>query len=328
MASIQKHKKRWRAQVSRAGVRKSKVFATRQEARDWAARIEAEAAAGARAASRQPFSEVLTRYLRDVSSTKRGERWEAIRIRRLLADPIAAKRMCDLDQTDFAAWRDARLRDVSPGTVRREMNLLSAILTQARAEWLLIPRSPMTGVRQPPEPPRRDRLPTAAEIARLEHVGGTDLAVTRARAVAAFLFAMETGMRAGEIVGLTAAQIDRTARVAHLPRTKNGDRRDVPLSRRALDILEALPEADPVFGMSARVLDASFRAVRDRAGIEGLTFHDSRHAAVTRLSRRLDPLALARMIGHRDLKMLLRYYDESASELALRLDEPDTPPAT
>ena len=72
--------------------------------------------------------------------------------------------------------------------------------------------------------------------------------------------------------------------------------------------------------MSARNLDANFRKYRERAGVEGITFHDTRHLAITRLSKRLDVLALARMTGHRDLKQLQRYYNESAEELAGRLD--------
>jgi integrase len=92
------------------------------------------------------------------------------------------------------------------------------------------------------------------------------------------------------------------------------------LSSRAVSLLEALPKLDPVFGLSSRQLDVLFRKLRDRAGVEGLTFHDSRHAAITALSRKLDVLALARMVGHTDLRQLRVYYNESAEELAKRLD--------
>ena len=66
-------------------------------------------------------------------------------------------------------------------------------------------------------------------------------------------------------------------------------------------------------------LDALFRKARDRAMIEGLTFHDSRHEAITRLAGRLDVLELARMVGHRDLRMLMVYYNKTAAELADKL---------
>ena len=88
----------------------------------------------------------------------------------------------------------------------------------------------------------------------------------------------------------------------------------------AVRLLEALPELNPVFGLSSRQLDALFRKSRDKAQVIGLTFHDSRHAAITRLSKKLDVLALAKMVGHTDIRMLMVYYDESAEELARRLD--------
>ncbi|KFI24128.1 site-specific integrase, partial [Paenirhodobacter enshiensis] len=130
----------------------------------------------------------------------------------------------------------------------------------------------------------------------------------------------ETAMRAGEIAGLVWDRVDLTKRVAHLDHTKNGRPRDVPLSSEAVRLLEALPHVDPVFGLESRQLDALWRKLRDRAGVAGLTFHDSRHAAITRLSKKLDVLALARMVGHTDLRQLQTYYNETAEELARRLD--------
>jgi integrase len=61
--------------------------------------------------------------------------------------------------------------------------------------------------------------------------------------------------------------------------------------------------------------------LRDTAKVEGLTFHDSRGAAATKLSKKLDPLELAKMLGHSDLSMLIRvYYRESAESIAQKLD--------
>ena len=138
-------------------------------------------------------------------------------------------------------------------------------------------------------------------------------------AAIAFLFAIETAMRAGEICGLTAPDI--TGRVAHLPQTKNGRKRDVPLSRRALELLAYLPvDSATVFGITSASLDALFRKTRDRASIENLTFHDSRHEAITRLAKKLNVLDLARMVGHTDLNELQTYYNESAADIAEKLD--------
>lgn len=319
MASIKRYKGKWRAEVNRRGIRRAKAFDTRQEAADWAAKLESEIMGGAKIAARTLFGEVMERYARDVSPTKRGERWEILQLRRMRKDVIAGIRMSDLRASDFADWRDRRLQSVAPGTVRREMVLMSAMLNTARREWGLLDKNPMEGVKRPPEPPPRKRLPTEDELERLRHVAGEGLETGRARAVHAFFFAIETGMRAGEIVGLTWERIDLERRVAHLPETKNGDARDVPLSGEAVRLLQALPDGRNVFGLSSGQLDALWRSVRARAGIEGLRFHDSRAEAITRLSKRLDPLSLARMIGHRNINQLMTYYRESAEDIARRL---------
>jgi integrase len=320
MASIRRNNGKWRAEVALKGVRKSKVFATKTEAKDWANRQEYLIRSGAGEVSNMPFAEVLARYAVEVSSGKRGARWEKMRAEVIARDRIGEIPIGKLTQTDIADWRERRLKVVAPGTVRREMVFLGAVLTQARKEWRMISVSPMVDVRKPVEPPARDRLPTADELAKLAHVAGGDLSTMTARAFHAFLFAIETGMRAGEIVGLTWGAVDLDNRVARLDMTKNGTARDVPLSLEAVRLLKALPPLPTVFGLRSDQLDALWRKIRGNAGIEGLRFHDSRHEAVTRLSKKLDVLALAKMIGHRDIKQLQVYYNESAADLARRLD--------
>jgi len=110
-------------------------------------------------------------------------------------------------------------------------------------------------------------------------------------------------------------------RVAKLDKTKNGDSREVPLSLKAVELLEQMRGVDPVrvFTVSAASRDALFRKAKKRAGIVGLTFHDSRALALTRLSKKLDVLELARMVGHRDVRSLMIYYRESAEEIAKKL---------
>jgi len=311
---------RWRAEVARSGRRSSKIFPTKQAAKDWAARQEYIILHAPPEKEATLFGDVLDRYAREVSPEKRGAKWETIRIERFRKDSFARISMANLVAADFAAWRDARLRQVAPATVAREMTLLSGVLTVARREWGLLLVNPMADVRKPRSPPPRDRLITDAEFDRLHELAGDDLSKKTARAFHAFRFAIETAMRAGEIVGLEWARIDLRKRTARLDMTKNGTARAVPLSSEAVRLLEALPGTDPVFGLTSNNLDGCWRVLRDRSGVVDLTFHDSRHTAITRLSRKLDVLALARMVGHKDLKMLSIYYNETAEELARRLD--------
>ncbi|MDD8024567.1 MAG: site-specific integrase [Paracoccaceae bacterium] len=310
----------WRAEVSKNGIRKSNSFPTRAEAREWAARQEYLIGTGEGQGSTQTFGDVMDRYARERSPKKRGAHWEIIRLERFQRDDIARIRMCDLTPGHFAQWRDRRLGEVAPASVIRELQLMSSVLTVARSEWGLISANPISEIRKPTKPPPRDRLPTAAEIERIRHAAGEDLSFVQARAFHAFLFSIETAMRAGEIAGLTWDRVDLKRRVVQLQHTKNGRPRAVPLSSEAVRLIEALPKMDPVFGIQSRQLDVLWRRARDRAGVDGLTFHDARAEAITRLAKKLDILDLARMVGHSDLKMLQVYYRDDAETIARRLD--------
>ncbi|MDR2015430.1 MAG: site-specific integrase [Azoarcus sp.] len=134
----------------------------------------------------------------------------------------------------------------------------------------------------------------------------------------AFLFAIETGMRAGEICSLSWGAV--RGNVAYLPMTKNGFPRSVPLSVEALRLLGQLPKVDDAaFGLTPCQIDAIFRKIRVRALISDLHFHDTRHEAITRLARKLDVMDLARMVGTRDLRILMVYYNATPAEIAERL---------
>lgn len=321
MASYQKRGKTWRAELYRDGRRESRSFPTKAEAITWATQREAELVGAA--LPDKTLAEALRRYASEVSPTHRGERWEITRLRLLERDRLAGLKLAALKPSDIADWRDRRLKVVSPASVAREMNLLKSVLDIARREWGWLRVNPSADVRRPPTPASRKRRVAADEIERLS-LGfglGEGLAADTAtqRVGLAFLFALETAMRAGEITGLYWQDVGEKS--VRLPLTKNGDARAVPLSTRAREILAALPRGDgPVFGLEPGVRDALFRKVRDRCQIPDLHFHDSRSEAIWRLSKKLDVMELARVIGHRDLRSLLIYYRADADALADRLD--------
>jgi len=312
---------RWRAQIDRKGKRLSASFDTKQSAKDWAARQEYLILHPVPVGSDVSLADVFERYGREVSPLRRGERWEVIRLTRFSRDKLAQIAVADLTPTHFADWRDRRLGEVKPASVAREMNLMSSVLTVARKEWGLIQTNPMNDVRKPSKPAPRDRVVRPYELEALALAAGPDLTNATARVFHAFLFACETAMRAGEIIGLTWEHVDLDRQVAHLPMTKNGHARDVPLSLEAVRLLRALPHADPVFELESAQTDALWRKLRDRAALEGLRFHDSRRTATTQLAKKLDVLELAKMTGHRDLKILLNtYYKADPAAIARKLD--------
>lgn len=129
-------------------------------------------------------------------------------------------------------------------------------------------------------------------------------------------------MRAGEIAGLEWRDVEMQRRYLRTRGKTPAATREVPLSSEALEVLDQLAsvrDGQSVFGISTASLDALFRKARTKAGVEDLTFHDSRHEAITRLARVFDVLELARIVGHRDLRMLLIYYNPSAEDLSGKL---------
>lgn len=299
----------WRAQVARKGIRRSATFPSKSAAQLWAGEVEAEILGGGRTdTTRRTFADLLTRYAKEVSPTKKGARWEAVRITLFLRDRIAATPLSALDATHVAQWRDRRLQDVSGPSVRREWNLLSHACNIAVREWRWLRANPFAGVRRPKGGQSRDRLASQQEMAQLEK---SAISPSKRQALEAFKFATETGMRASEICGLR----EISGSVARLEDTKNGTRREVPLSARALAIWA---ESGP-FDLKPGTLDANWRKLTQAAKVENLHFHDSRHMAITQLSAKLNLLQLARMVGIRDLRVLNVYYNEKAEDIAKRL---------
>ena len=328
MANFRKIGKAWVVGINRRGIRKSKSFHSKQEAKNWANKIEADIMTGLYVGiPNKPFSDILKRYKNEVSINKKGFRWESIRINRFLKEPIASIRLPDFDESSVVQWRDQRIRQVSSATVNREWNLLSHICSVAHKEWKLFKRNPFSDVRRPVNPKPRTRRPSGAEIEAILYVlgydKGSDLDTITKRVGAVWLFAMETAMRSGEIVGLKWKNVHLGEKYCHLSDTKNGYSRDIPLSTEAVRILKQLQGVDDcsVFKISSRQLDALFRKGRDIAMVEDLHFHDSRREALTRLSKRMGVMELAKISGHRDLRILQNtYYSPDIQDLVELMD--------
>ena len=320
MAYIRKRKGGWRAEVERLGVRQSQTFATKAAAEAWARQIESDLLARKRGAlPRYTVAQAFEKYAHEVSPNKKGAAWEVKRLTAFSRDPWAGKLLQDLTATDLAKWRDKRLQGISGGSVRRDMTVLRSVFKIAIREWQWIDSSPMDGLTIPPENKPRTRRITWREVRAqcraLQYKTGQ--VQTKSQQVAlAFLLGLRTAMRAGEILGLTPQSVDLVGRVAHLVDTKNGEDRDVPLSRAAIRLLKSWGG----WTVDSSSMDALFRKARVKAGLSGFTFHDSRAEALTRMSSKLDPFELARVSGHKDLSLLLaRYYRKEASEIALKL---------
>lgn len=312
-------------------VSQSKSFRTKAEAVQWARHAEIELdQSGFSIPSEKTFGDLLKRYQEAVSPAKRSGAWEVKRIRTLLRDPLAAVPLKNLSSRHIAQWRDRSQQRMSGETILRDINILNHACKVAIQEWHWLRQNPFQGVERPKGNPPRDRRVSNEEIEAIILAGGyapdTYPETRIARTVAAFLFALETGMRQGEIAKLRPS--DDHNQYVFVGEAKNGESRYVPLTRRAREILD---QVHGDFKISADSISSLFtQKIKTKAAIavpsiKTLHFHDSRGEALTRLARILPVLDLAKVSGHKDLKILLNtYYRVTPEELAMKINMAET----
>jgi integrase len=323
MATIRLKGGKWRVEVRRKGVRESGSFDTKIEAQAWAVEREQRIGKGA-VVTGKTLGMAFDKYAAEVSVHKKGERWELVRLNKIKRSWIANEQLADLMAEDLSKW--AKEQKISGSSVRRELGLIAAVLKTARTEWKWMQHDIMRDVWKPKEARARDRRISDGEIKLvLDTLGFAEkgfVVSQRQKIAVAFLLAIETAMRQGEMWALDWKDVSIEKQVAVVLDSKNGDRRRVPLSKRAVELLKKLEpkESGMVIGTPQESSGVIFRRIVKMAGIDNLTFHDTRHEAITRLAKKLPMLDLARMVGHRDPRSLMVYYNETAEEIAKRLD--------
>ena len=330
----------WQAKVRKAGAKPvSRTFATKLQAREWAAAQEADIARGEwrdrKTVRRMTVAQLLNNYEADVLPGKKSRNVAKYHVARLRED-LGHLALTSLTSAALAEWRDARLRCVASATVNRELSTLGGVLTWARKDLDLPIEHVVSAIRRPSQGRARDRRLEGDEERRLlaalkdharqvngaRRAGAYRVGTRNPWMLPVVRLAIETAMREGQLLALRWDNVDLKARTAHLEDTKNGDARTVPLSSRAVSILKALPRSKDgrVFPLSKLAVQQAWRRARARAGIEDLHFHDLRHEAASRLGEKLsNVLDLAAVTGHKDLRMLKRYYHPRATDLAKKL---------
>ena len=337
MATIkQRENGGWQAKVRRKGwPAQSRTFEQKTDAEKWARAVEHDMDQGvftsASDAERTTLGELITRFAREFAPHHyrvREDRKEAWRFQcARLSEILGAYSLAAIDQKTVAKFRDDRLAGrkrlaVSESTVRKELHLLSMILSFAESECgISLPRgNPVEKIRMPKEGRGRERRLTAVEWCAVE----TQCAKSRNRhLLPAFTLAVETAMRQGELLSLRWENVDLKNRIALLldpDKIKNAEPRAVPLSTRAVDVLARLPRSidGVVFPVERMTLYHAFMAACARAEVADYTWHDLRHEALSRLAERGDfsVLELAAVSGHKTLQMLKKYTHMQASKLA------------
>jgi integrase len=254
------------------------------------------------------------------SPAKRSAGSERYRINGILRRSICHRTLALLTSADVSHYRDDRLKEVAPATVIRELNTISHALDTAQRDWgIFLPRNPCKLVRRPTAPRGRVRRLSADEETKLLAAADAGRSPYMRPLI---VLALETGMRRGELLSLEWRHIDLDQRIAHLPLTKNGDSRDVPLSTVAAATLAALRTdgTERVFDQTGNSVRLAWEHLVGRAGITDLHFHDLRHEAISRLLERgLNVLEAAAISGHKELRMLQRYTHLRATDLVAKL---------
>ena len=150
------------------------------------------------------------------------------------------------------------------------------------------------------------------------------------------LFGLNTGMRLGEILSLTWKGVDLFRKTATVFRSKNNERRTIPLNETAFELLKAKGKVrsirtELVFHTKTHAaidecnVGRAFRIALKRGGIQDFRFHDLRHTFATRMVQSgKDLYKVQVLLGHKTPIMTQRYahhYPESLRDGVEVLDK-------
>ena len=311
----------WRARVLVDGSHITGTFPTKRRAEQWVG----EQLNKKHAVYSYTLAESIARYKSEVSSKKKSHADEVKRIERLKRDhpKLVAMKLSQIESKHIEAFINERMETVKSSSVNRDLNLISHIF-QKSIKWKWTTYSPTTHADRPASPPPRKRRITEEEIAIVSAALGysEDIPVTTVahRVCIAFLLAIETAMRCGEICSVEERDIDLQKKTIRLraETTKTNTARFIPLSSKAVGLIKRIPKDGNLswLGITPKQVDSNFRKYRGMTDIVDLHFHDTRHEATTRLAAKVHVLDLARITGHKDINQLLTYYNRTAADIA------------
>ena len=317
MASFIKRNGRWTARVRKTGYPETtQTFPNKASALKWSQRVESDpekflAEQLPEDHQLRTVGDLVRNYGKEVTPQKKGRDKERFRLRVLQRSYLSGVSLSELKPHHITKFREDRLKEVSAGTVLKDLGLLSAVINTGMTKWGLenvLRSNPVSLISKPRAPRPRDRRLEAGELERLLAAGASPNPWFRV----VVLFAIETGTRRAETLSLTWENVHLGKRYVHLIDTKNGDSRDVPLSPQALELLRDLPkdirEDQVVFPLHFEALKSSLRRACSKACISDIRFHDLRHEATSRFFEKgLNVMDVSAITGHKDLRILQRY---------------------
>ncbi|GAB4262900.1 MAG: site-specific integrase [Methylomicrobium sp.] len=278
------------------------------------------------AAKRHTLADAITRYKRDVLPSEYTEHEAANRSKHLQfwLDEIGFYTLADLTPALFAECRD-KLKQmpskkggfIKPDTIRKYFLTIHNVIQRCINEWGWLERSPLEGgkVKLPSLPRGRVRFLDDDERERLLKACRESDNDYHYLAV---ILAISTGMRRGELFGLTWRDVDLKAGAIILQETKNGERRRVPITGLALGLLREhakVRRLDTPLLFPGKThpdkpisLKTPWTTALKRAEITDFRWHDLRHCTASYLAMNGASLAeIAEVLGHKTLQMVKRY---------------------
>lgn len=220
-------------------------------------------------------------------------------------DQIAALPVAALAPAHVRDLIDARTAEgYASRTIRGVVQTLNLVLRQAMADGL-VERNVAALVRLPQLVQKEPQHFTAEQARRfLDAAKGDDL-------YSLYAVGLATGLRRGELLGLTWADVRDDGRSLAVRRSKTAAGvRSVPLAgfgRAALQV-DAGRHVGPIWSVSPSYASAHFRALCEKAKVPYITFHGLRHTAASlMLDAGVDPLVIQQIIGHTRVSMTAHY---------------------
>ncbi|HUX18668.1 MAG TPA: site-specific integrase [Acidithiobacillus sp.] len=330
----------WKAVIRKQGwPTAAKTFRTKRDAEDWSRQTEDEMVRGVyiqRAPSQKlSLDMALDRYLREITPTKKagGSQRRDHTSAKALRARLGKYALAALNQEIIGRYRDDRLAEGRAGnTVRLELALLSHLFTVVIREWRIsLPANPALLVRKPKGNSRDRRLQGDEAACLLKSVRAHSNPIL----AWATELALETAARVDEILSVELRDVDLVRRIVIFRDTKNEDTRGVPLTVRATEIFREAIETYPRKGTNLvfpgnpgrdgirrpYTMNKVWKTALERAGIQGLHFHDLRHESTSRLVEMgLSDTKTRQITGHKTAQMMDRYTHLRSEELVQDLD--------
>ena len=272
-------------------------------------------------------ADVVVRYRDEVVPRKRGADRETIMLNAFLRHPLAKAALSDINTGMVSAYCAERLKRVKPGTVNRELDILRHAFEVARRSWdVPMVHNAFGAVTRPKAAAPRERRLEPGERERL-HAACLQCRNPLIRYL--IELAVETGMRRGEILRAGWSDVCFERNTLHIPITKNGYSRTIPLSGATMVLLRALREqlgsaSQSILPITENTAKMAWKRLVKRAGLVNLRFHDLRHEAISRFFERgLNVPEVALISGHRDPRMLFRYTHPRAEDIATKMQAMD-----